>query len=222
MNILIIEDDKKIANYSKEGFKEENFVVDLAYNGEDGLELIKTNTYDVIILDWMLPGIDGIEVCKRLREFKVMTPVIMLTAKVFIEDKVLGLNSGADDYMSKPFYFEELLARVNALVRRVSYVSSPNIKIADLVLDFHKREVLRAGNIIELTPKEYSILELLVKHRGKVVKIKTIVSELWENNDDVSSNIINVYMHHLRHKIDNDFDLKLIKTVRKLGFRIDS
>jgi len=222
MNILIIEDDKKIANYSKEGFEEENFVVDLAYNGEDGLELIKSNTYDVIILDWMLPGIDGIEVCKRLRELKVMTPVIMLTAKVFIEDKVLGLNSGADDYMSKPFYFEELLARANALIRRVSYASSPNIKIADLVLDFHKREVSRAGNIIELTPKEYSILELLVKHRGKVVKIKTIIGEIWENDDDVSSNIINVYMHHLRHKIDNDFDLKLIKTVRKLGFRIDS
>jgi DNA-binding response OmpR family regulator len=220
MNILIIEDDKKIANYSKEGFEEENFTVDIAYNGEDGLSAIKTNTYDAIILDWMLPGIDGIEVCKRIRELGLTTPVIMLTAKVFVEDKVNGLNNGADDYMSKPFYFEELLARVNALIRRTTYEASPNIKMADLIVDFHKREVTRAGEKIDLTPKEYSILELLVKHRGQTVKIKTIVDELWKN-DDISSNVLNVYMHHLRHKIDSLHDVKLIKTVRKLGYKID-
>jgi len=220
MNILIIEDDKKIANYSKEGFEEENFTVDIAYNGEDGLIAIKSNTYDAIILDWMLPGIDGVEVCKRIRKLGLTTPVIMLTAKVFIEDKVHGLNNGADDYMSKPFYFEELLARVNALIRRTTYEANPNIKIADLIVDFHKREVIRAGEKIELTPKEYSILELLLKHRGTTVRIKTIVNELWKD-DDISSNILNVYMHHLRHKIDNFHDVKLIKTVRKLGYKID-
>ncbi len=222
MNILIVEDDKKIANYSKEGFEEEDFVVDLAYNGEDGLSLVETNTYDVIILDWMLPGIDGIEVCKKIRESGFTTPIIMLTAKTFIEDKVLGLNSGADDYIPKPFYFEELLARVNALIRRASYQSSPDIVIADLLINMSKREVSRAGKVIELTPKEYGILELLVQNRGKVVKLKTIVDTLWANDDDISSNIINVYMHHLRHKVDSEHKQKLIKTVRKHGFRIDS
>ncbi len=221
MNILIVEDDKKIANYSKEGFEEEDFVVDLAYNGEDGLDLIKSNTYDAIILDWMLPGIDGIEVCKKIREQGLTTPIIMLTAKVFIEDRVLGLNSGADDYIPKPFYFEELLARVNALMRRASYKKSSNIKIDDLVIDTYKREVARAGKHIELTPKEYSILELLVKNRGKVVRLRTIINRLWEKDDDISSNIINVYMHHLRHKIDSEHDRKLITTVRKHGFRIE-
>ncbi len=203
MNILIIEDDKKIANYTKEGFEEEDFVVNLAYSGEDGLELLETNTYDALVLDWMLPGIDGIEVCKKIRESGSTIPIIMLTAKVFIEDKVLGLDSGADDYIPKPFRFEELLARVKALIRRASYKSNPHIQIADL------------------TPKEYGILELLVKNRGKIVKIRTIISKLWENDSDISSNIINVYMHHLRHKIDNDYDLKLITTIRKHGFRID-
>lgn len=222
MNILIVEDDKKIANYSKEGFEEEHFVVDLAYNGEDGLTLIETNTYDVIILDWMLPGIDGIEVCKKIRESGLTTPIIMLTAKTFIEDKVLGLNSGADDYIPKPFYFEELLARVNALLRRASYRNSPDIQIADLLINMSKREVSRAGKVIELTPKEYGILELLAQNRGKIVKLKTIVDKLWANDDDISSNIINVYMHHLRHKVDSEYEQKLIKTIRKHGFRIDS
>ena len=222
MNILIVEDDKKIANYSKEGFEEEHFVVDLAYNGEDGLSLVETNTYDVIILDWMLPGIDGIEVCKKIRESGLTTPIIMLTAKTFIEDKVLGLNSGADDYIPKPFYFEELLARVNALLRRASYRNSPDIQIADLLINMSKREVSRAGKVIELTPKEYGILELLAQNRGKIVKLKTIVDKLWTNDDDISSNIINVYMHHLRHKVDSEYEQKLIKTVRKHGFRIDS
>jgi DNA-binding response OmpR family regulator len=221
MNILIIEDDKKIAHYSKEGFEEESFVVDLAYSGEDGLDLIRSKTYDAIILDWMLPGIDGVEVCKKIRKLGLTTPIILVTAKIFIEDKVLGLNSGADDYISKPFYFEELLARVNALFRRSSYSANPNINIDDLVVNIHKREVTRAGHIIELTPKEYSILELLVKNRGKVVKLSTIIEELWENDDDISSNIINVYMHHLRHKIDNDYEKKLIKTIRNHGFRIE-
>jgi len=222
MNILIIEDDKKIANYTKECFEEEQFIVDIATDGESGLLLIKKNTYDTIVLDWMLPGIDGLEVCKKIRQIHLTTPIIMLTAKVFVEDKILGINSGADDYMAKPFAFEELLARVNALIRRSSYINNPNIQVHDLTLNMHKREVSRAGDIIDLTPKEYAILELLIKNRGSIVKISTIGKELWSEEDDINSNIINVYMHHLRHKIDNPYKKKLITTVRKHGFRIDA
>ena len=221
MNILIIEDDKKIANYSREGFEEEKFVVDIAYSGEDGLELFKKSTYDAIVLDWMLPGIDGLEVCKTIRESGSSVPIIMLTAKVFLEDKVLGLESGADDYITKPFYFEELLARVKALIRRSAYKADPVIKVSDLTLNIQKREVLRNNKPIELTPKEYSILELLIQNRGKTVTIKTIIKELWKNDTSINSNIINVYMHHLRHKIDSGHKTRLIKTIRKHGFRID-
>ncbi len=221
MNILIVEDDKKIAHYSKEGFEEEQFTVDLAFSGEEGLSLLETHTYDAVILDWMLPGIDGVDVCKRIRGSGSTVPIIMLTAKVFVEDRVLGLNSGADDYIPKPFYFEELLARVKALIRRTTYKNDPYIHIADLSLNTHKREVTRNKKHIALTPKEYAILELLVRHRGKIVRIKTLIRELWENDNDISSNIINVYMHHLRHKIDHDHEKKLITTVRKHGFRID-
>ena len=221
MNILIIEDDKKIANYSKEGFEEEKFVVDIAGSGEEGLELFKKSTYDAIVLDWMLPGIDGLEVCKKIRESGSSVPIIMLTAKVFLEDKVLGLESGADDYVTKPFYFEELLARVKALIRRSAYKSDPIIKVADLTVNIQKREVSRNNNPIELTPKEYGILELLIQNRGKTVTIKTIIKELWKDDANISSNIINVYMHHLRHKIDSGYKTKLIKTIRKHGFRID-
>jgi len=222
MNILIIEDDKKIANYSREGFEEEGFVVDLAYNGEDGLDLVEKNSYDTIVLDWMLPGINGIEVCQKIREVGITTPIIMATAKIDLEHKIQGLNIGADDYIPKPFYFEELLARVNALIRRSSYKNDVIIKIDNLAVDIHKREVSRDGKKIELTIKEYDILELLIRNRGHIVKIKTIVDEVWENDDAISSSIINVYMHHLRQKIDEGNDLKLIKTIRKHGFKIDT
>ncbi len=222
MHILIVEDDKKIAHYSKEGFEEEGFIVDLAYSGEEGLSFLESHTYDAIILDWLLPGIDGVDVCKTIRDSGSTVPIIMLTAKVFIEDRVLGLDSGADDYMSKPFYFEELLARVKAVIRRASYKSDPMIHIDDLSLNTNTREVSRGGNPIDLTPKEYAILELLVRNRGKIVKLKNIVRELWGEDNEISSNIINVYLHHLRHKIDNGYEKKLISTIRKHGFRIDA
>ncbi len=222
MNILIVEDDKKIANYSKQGFEEEGFLVDITYSGEDGLEMVEKNSYDTIILDWMLPGISGIEVCKKIREYKIITPVIMLTAKTDISDKVLGLNSGADDYVLKPFSFEELLARVNALSRRAAYKKTDIIRIDDLEVDTQKREVFRKKKKINLTAKEYEIFELLIKNRGHIVKIKNIINVLWENNNDISSNVVNVYMHHLRHKIDESHKKKLIKTIRKHGFKIDT
>jgi len=163
VNILIVEDDKKIANYSKQGFEEEGFLVDVTYSGEDGLKMVEKNSYDTIVLDWMLPGISGIEVCKKIREYKIITPVIMLTAKTDISDKVLGLNSGADDYVLKPFSFEELLARVNALSRRAAYKKIDNIRIDDLEVDIQKREVFRSKKKINLTAKEYEIFELLIK-----------------------------------------------------------
>lgn len=222
MNILIVEDDKKIANYSKQGFEEEGFLVDVTYSGEDGLKMVEKNSYDTIVLDWMLPGISGIEVCKKIREYKIITPVIMLTAKTDISDKVLGLNSGADDYVLKPFSFEELLARVNALSRRAAYKKIDNIRIDDLEVDIQKREVFRSKKKINLTAKEYEIFELLIKNRGHIVKIKNIINVLWENDNDISSNVVNVYMHHLRHKIDESHKKKLIKTIRKHGFKIDT
>jgi len=222
VNILIVEDDKKIANYSKQGFEEEGFLVDITYSGEDGLKMVEKNSYDTIILDWMLPGISGIEVCKKIREYKIITPVIMLTAKTDISDKVLGLNSGADDYVLKPFSFEELLARVNALSRRAAYKKTDIIRIDDLEVDTQKREVFRKKKKINLTAKEYEIFELLIKNRGHIVKIKNIINVLWENNNDISSNVVNVYMHHLRHKIDESHKKKLIKTIRKHGFKIDT
>jgi DNA-binding response OmpR family regulator len=221
MNILIVEDDKKIANYSKEGFEEEDFIVDIALSGEDALSLIKSNTYNAIILDWMLPGIDGLEVCKKIREMGYTTPIVMLTAKTFIDNKIEGLNSGADDYITKPFYFEELLARVNALIRRSSYKSDPDIHIADLIINTKDRKVSRGDKNIDLTPREYDILKLLADNRGRIVKTKTIIDNLWKNEGEINSNIINVYMHHLRHKIDDGFKKKLITTVRKHGFRIE-
>jgi len=222
VNILIVEDDKKIANYSKQGFEEEGFLVDVTYSGEDGLKMVEKNSYDTIVLDWMLPGISGIEVCKKIREYKIITPVIMLTAKTDISDKVLGLNSGADDYVLKPFSFEELLARVNALSRRAAYKKIDNIRIDDLEVDIQKREVFRSKKKINLTAKEYEIFELLIKNRGHIVKIKNIINVLWENDNDISSNVVNVYMHHLRHKIDESHKKKLIKTIRKHGFKIDT
>jgi DNA-binding response OmpR family regulator len=159
----------------------------------------------------MLPGISGIEVCKKIREYKIITPIIMLTAKTDISDKVLGLNSGADDYVPKPFSFEELLARVNALSRRAAYRKTDIIQIDDLEVDIQKREVFRKNKKINLTAKEYEIFELLIKNRGHLVKIKNIINVLWENDNDISSNVVNVYMHHLRHKIDESHKKSLLK-----------
>ena len=222
MSLLIIEDDKKIADYTKLSLLEEGFSVDVAYSGEKGLDLISQNNYDTIILDWMLPGIDGLEVCKKIRAQSILTPIIMLTAKVFVEDRVKSLNSGADDYIAKPFYFEELLARINAQIRRMSYTNNPIIDIDNLSINMQKREVSRKNVLIELTNKEYEILELLILNRGHIVKTKTIMNKIWKEDDEVNHNLINVYMHHLRYKIDKKNQKPLITTIRKHGFRIEN
>jgi len=222
MSLLIIEDDKKIADYTKLSLLEEGFSVDVAYTGEEGLELVYQNRYDAIILDWMLPGIDGLEVCQTIRAKSILTPIIMLTAKVFVEDRVKSLNSGADDYIAKPFYFEELLARINAQIRRMAYTNNPIIDIDSLTINMQKREVFRENKLIELTSKEYEILELLVVNRGHVVNNKTIMEEVWKDENDINHNLINVYMHHLRYKIDKKNQKPLITTIRKHGFKLDA
>jgi len=222
MSLLIIEDDKKIADYTKLSLLEEGFSVDIAYTGEDGLELVYQNRYDAIILDWMLPGIDGLEVCQTIRAKSIITPIIMLTAKVFVEDRVKSLNSGADDYIAKPFYFEELLARINAQIRRMAYTNNPIIDIDSLKINMQKREVFRENKLIELTNKEYEILELLVLNRGHIVNNKTIMEKVWKDENDINHNLINVYMHHLRYKIDKKNQKPLITTIRKHGFKLDA
>lgn len=201
---------------------EEGFNVDVAYTGEEGLELIEQNRYDAIILDWMLPGIDGLEVCQTIRTKSILTPIIMLTAKVFVEDRVKSLNSGADDYIAKPFYFEELLARINAQIRRMAYTHNPIIDIDTLTINMQKREVFREKKLIDLTNKEYEIIELLVLNRGHIVNNKTIMQKIWKEEDDVNHNLINVYMHHLRYKIDKKNQKPLITTIRKHGFRLEN
>jgi len=220
MNILIVEDDTQIASYLKKGLEEESFVVEVAYDGTEGLSLIREKAFDVIILDWMLPNLSGIDVCTIAKKNDINTPILMLSAKSNIQDKVEGLNAGADDYLSKPFSFDELLARINALLRRNKLQENAILKVGDLSFDIYTKEVSREGRIINLTTKEYEFLELLMKNRGHVVSTKKITSNLW-GNEEISSNIIKVIIHHLRSKLDDGFSKKLIKTIRKIGYKID-
>ena len=220
MNILVVEDDKQISSYLKKGLEEESFVVDVAYDGTEGLSLIREKNFDVIILDWMLPKLSGIDICTIVKKNDISTPILMLSAKNSIQDKVDGLNHGADDYLAKPFSFDELIARVNALIRRQKTKKNSILKVADLSFDIYKREVLRAGKIINLTAKEYDFLELLMQNRGHVVSTKKITFSLW-GSETISSNIVKVIMHHLRSKLDVGYSRALIKTIRKIGYKID-
>ncbi len=220
MNILVVEDDKQISSYLKKGLEEESFEVDVAYDGTEGLSLIREKLFDVIILDWMLPKLSGIDICTIVKKNDISTPILMLSAKNSIQDKVDGLNHGADDYLSKPFSFDELVARVNALIRRQKTKKDSILRVADLCFDIYKREVSRDGKIINLTSKEYDFLELLMQNRGHVVSTKKITSSLW-GSETISSNIIKVIMHHLRNKVDEGYSKTLIKTIRKIGYKID-
>ncbi len=220
MKILIVEDDKKISSFIKRGLEEEYFSIDVAYDGEEGFLLATLNSYDVIILDWMLPKMDGVELCKKIRTSNITTPVLMLTAKSDIEDKVFGLENGADDYLSKPFAFEELIARVKALHRRNSYKSKNILTVDDLKLNPLTREVTRGSSKIELSVKEYELLEFLMRNRGRIVTNAMIMDNIWDMQQDIESNVINVYIHHLRNKIDKNSENKLIHTVRGAGYRI--
>ena len=219
MKILIIEDDLKIINFLKKGLEEECYIVDSSTNGDEGLYLASVNEYDLILLDVMLPIKDGIEVCKALRASKNQTPIIMLTAKDSIEDKIKGLDIGANDYLAKPFSFAELLARIRVQLRTTNS-SQTKISIADLELDLLNKTAVRANENIVLTAKEFALLEYLIKNKDRVLSETTINSALSSFEDSNISNIVNVYIYRLRNKIDKNFDNKLIKTVRGIGFKI--
>ncbi|MGE4547450.1 MAG: response regulator transcription factor [Desulfurella sp.] len=220
MRLLIVEDEKTLANLIKKGFEEEGFAVDVAYDGEDGLYFAQNNVYDAIVLDIMLPIIDGISLLKKLRDQNNSTPVIMLTAKDTLKDKVLGLDSGSDDYLTKPFSFEELLSRTKAIIRRRYATSSPIITIDDLEIDTAKKTVKRANMTIELSAKEYALLEFLAVNKNKVVSRSEIIEHLYNEDFDLDSNIIDVFINKLRNKIDRNFDKKLIHTMRGMGYSI--
>ena len=219
MKILIIEDDIKIINFLKKGLVEECYVVDYSTNGDEGLYLASVNEYDLILLDIMLPIKDGMEVCKALRASKNETPIIMLTAKDSIEDKIKGLDIGANDYLAKPFSFAELLARIRVQLRTTNSTQT-KISIADLELDLLNKTAVRANENIVLTAKEFALLEYLIKNKDRVLSETTINSALSSFEDSNISNIVNVYIYRLRNKIDKNFDNKLIKTVRGIGFKI--
>lgn len=223
MKLLIIEDERKIARALKLGFEQERAVVELCYDGPSGLAAAMGDEYDAIILDRMLPGgMDGIQICEQLRSKKVQTPVILLTAKGQIRDRVAGLNAGADDYLSKPFSFEELLARVRALLRRPQETVSNILKVGDLELDTVGYSVNRDGELIELTQTEFSLLEYLMRNYGRVLSKTNIINHVWDFDADVLPNTVEAYIGYLRNKIDKPFAEKpaLIQTVRGFGYKI--
>ncbi len=218
MRILLVEDDKKIAGFITKGLQEENYAVDIFHNGEDGLYWALVNEYDLIILDIMLPQMNGLEICREIRRNQKNTPIIILTAKGSIEDKVKGLRIGADDYLSKPFSFDELLARIQALLRRSQEYQSQILTAADLELDVGSRRVSRSGKEIILSGREYGLLEFLMRNKNKVVTETQIIEHVWDMNSELFTNVVNVYIHHLRKKIDEESSQKLIYTLRGRGY----
>ncbi len=218
MRILVVEDEKKVAGFIKKGMEEETYAVDVAVDGEEGLAMAEVNQYDLIILDLMLPKMDGLEMLTRCRDKKINTPIILLTAKDSVEDKVTGLNKGADDYLTKPFAFSELLARSRSLLRRGQGEAKTVLKLADLSLDMVSHKVNRNGEEVELTGKEYSLLEYFMRNQSKVLTRTMIAEHVWDYNFDTFTNVIDVYINHLRKKIDKDHPKKLLHTLRGVGY----
>jgi two-component system copper resistance phosphate regulon response regulator CusR len=218
MRVLVVEDERKVAQFIKKGLEEEGYAVDLAFDGEEGLNMALDRVHDLILLDISLPKMDGLRVLKKLREEKLATPVLLLTVRAAIEDKVLGLDSGADDYLTKPFAFQELLARIRALLRRKAEAGSPLLRFADLVLDPARRLVTRGEGKIELTSKEFSLLEYFLRNPGRVLSRAMISEHVWDYDFDTESNVIDVYVNYLRRKIDSGREKKLIHTVRGAGY----
>lgn len=220
MKILIIEDDKTILDYLKKGFKEEGYVVDICDNGDEGLYLAQNHHYDAIIADWMLPGMSGLSVCEKLRSQKIVTPLLLLTAKSDIEDKIKGLKCGADDYLTKPFSFGELVARIHALIRRHSFSDTDTLTLGSLHVNILKRVVKRGVKTIELTTKEFDILVYMLSNQDSIISHTMLEEKIWGISEVTSSNIINVFIHHLRKKIDIEGETPLIKTIRGSGYKI--
>jgi len=221
MKILIVEDEQKTGDYLKQGLSEAGFVADLARDGVDGLHLALTEDYDLVVLDVMLPRLDGWQVLREIRHKGMHLPVLFLTARDQVEDRVKGLEFGADDYLVKPFAFSELLARVRALLRRGRTNEPELLQVADLELDLLRRRVTRAGKRIDLTAKEFALLELLLRRQGEVLPRSLIASQVWDMNFDSDTNVIEVAIRRLRAKIDDDFEPKLIRTVRGMGYVLE-
>jgi len=222
MRILVIEDEAKVASFIRRALEEESYAVDLCADGPSGLEAAKSATYDAIILDVLLPGLSGLEVLKALRQDKVRTPVLILTARGETDQKVKGLDTGADDYLTKPFAIEELLARVRALLRRGTGEASGLLHVDDLVLNPATREVTRGGHKIDLTAKEYALLEYMMRNAGRVLTRPMIAEHVWNLDFDTFTNVIDVYVNYLRNKIDRGYERKLIHTVRGSGYVLKS
>lgn len=222
MRILVVEDEHRIAGTIKKGLTQERYAVDVCYDGNEGYDLAVTEDYDLIILDLLLPGMTGITVCQELRKNNIHTPILMLTAKAQIQERIEGLDSGADDYLTKPFSFEELLARIRALARRPKQTSSPVLAVGDLTLHPKAYTTTRAGRPIQLTGKEFSLLEYLLRNAGKILTKQEITNHVWDYDADILPNTIEVYIRNLRNKIDRPFPnaMPLIHTVRGFGYKI--
>ncbi len=218
MKILVVEDEKKVAKFLQQGLEEEHYSVDVASDGETALRRVSSSNYDLILLDILLPQKDGITILREMRAAGIDTPVLMLTAKSAIEDKVEGLDSGADDYLTKPFSFTELLARIRSIFRRGGAEKSATLTVADLKLDMVAHRATRADKVIELTKREYALLEYFMKNVNRVLT-RTLISEhIWNYNFDTGTNVIDVYINHIRSKIDDGFEKKLLHTVRGVGY----
>ena len=220
MRLLLIEDDRKAARLLAKGLQEEGFVVDVAPTGEDGEEKAAVNEYDLIVLDWVLPGKDGLAVCRALRAGATSTPILMLTARDSVADRVSGLSTGADDYLTKPFAFAELLARIRALLRRSRVAQPAVLRVADLTLDPATRRVTRGYGPVMLTPREYAILEALMRNAGEVVSRTRLTERVWDDASEVLDNLLDVHVSHLRNKIDHGASVPLIYTIRGVGYRL--
>jgi heavy metal response regulator len=218
VRLLVVEDEKKVASFIKKGLEEEGYAVDIAPDGEEGLAMSLAQVHDLIILDIRLPKLDGLQVLKVLRQEKVMSPVLLLTVRATIEDKVLGLDAGADDYLTKPFAFQELLARVRALLRRRKAADPAILQLADLSLDPARRTVSRGAERIDLTPREFALLDYLMRNPGRVLTRTMIAEHVWDYDFDTSTNVIDVYINYLRKKIDTGREPKLLHTVRGVGY----
>lgn len=219
MRVLVVEDDSKIASFLVNGLKQNGFAADHASDGENGLALAHAVTYDVAVLDIMLPKLDGLSLLRQLRQDKILTPVLILSAKASVDDRVKGLQAGGDDYLTKPFAFSELLARVQALIRRATQTAEPTqLSAGGLTMDLLTHEVTRSGQQIELQSREFALLELLLRHPGRAVTKTMILEQVWDSSFDPQTNVVDVLVHRLRAKVDKGFPVKLIQTIRGFGY----